>query len=144
MNPTTFRILFVLFLVAHGWIHMSLAQVPVPQPGALRTPFMPAWWRNAVDPAWPASRLGLPHDMVRTLGWVLWLMVVAGYCLGGAVLLFAPAQTAVWQSLVGGASVLSLVLLGLYWHPWLPVGVLIDLALLAGIFLKWPVMQFGQ
>ena len=33
---------------------------------------------------------------------------------------------------------LSLVLLALYWHPWLPVGVLIDLLLLSAVFLRWP------
>ena len=144
MNPGTIRIVFVLFLIAHGWVHMSLAQVPVPQPGALRTPYMPAWWRDAVDPAWPASRLGLAPQFTRTLGWVLWLLVVTGYTLAGASLLLAPGQSALWQAFTTGASVLSLALLALYWHPWLPVGVLIDLALLAAVFLRWPVVQFSQ
>jgi hypothetical protein len=142
MNPTTFRMLFVLFLLAHGWIHMSLAQVPAPQPGALRTPFMPAWWRADVDPAWPAMRLGLSPEVVRPLGWMLWLLVLAGYALAGAALLLTPAQAALWQGLTAGASVLSLVLLALFWHPWLPIGVLLDVALLAGIFLRWPILQF--
>ena len=142
MNPETLRIVLVLFLVAHGWVHMSLAQVPVPEPGALRTPFLPAWWREAVDPAWPASKLGLSPQVSRTLGWALWVLVVAGYTLAGAALLLAPAQTAIWQGFAAGASVLSLALLALYWHPGLPVGVLIDLALLAAVFIRWPVIQF--
>jgi len=144
MNPTTLRVLFVIFLLAHGWVHMSLAQVPVPQPGALRTPFMPAWWREALDPAWPASKLGLPPQVTRTLGWVLWVLVAAGYTLAGAALLFAPGQASIWQGLAAAASVLSLVLLALYWHPWLPIGVLIDLALLAAIFLRFPAIQFAR
>jgi hypothetical protein len=143
MNPATLRILFILFLAAHGWIHMSLAQVPVPQPGALRTPFFPAWWRDSVDPAWPASKLGLPSQVSRTLGWVLWVLVTGGFVLAAAALLFAPGQPALWQGFTAGASLLSIVLLALYWHPWLPVGVLIDLALLAVIYLRWPVIQFS-
>lgn len=144
MNSTTLRIVFVLFLLAHGWIHMSLAQVPVPQPGALRTPFMPAWWRSAVDPQWPISRLGVSPEVTRTLGWILWVLLVAGYTLAGITLFFAPVQTALWQGATVGASILSLILLALYWHPWLPIGVLIDLALLAAIFLRWPALQFSS
>jgi hypothetical protein len=144
MNPTTLRILFVIFLLAHGWIHMSLAQVPVPQPVALRTPFMPAWWRDAVDPAWPISQMGLSPEVSRPLGWVLWVLVTASYALAGVALLFFPAQTALWQGFCAGASVLSLILLALYWHPWLPVGVLIDLALLSAIFFRWPALPFAR
>lgn len=141
MTPTTIRILFALFLLAHGWIHMSLAQVPLPQPGGLHTPFFPAWWRPAVDPSWPVSRLGIAPAAARALGWVLWLVVVTLYALAGLALFFVPANPAIWQGLTVGASGLSLVLLGLYWHPWLPVGILIDIALLALIFLRrTPVM----
>ncbi len=136
MTPTTIRILFALFLLAHGWIHMSLAQVPLPQPGGLHTPFFPAWWRAGVDPSWPVSRLGLAPEATRTLGWVLWLAVVVLYALAGLALFFSPSSAATWQGLTVAASGLSLVLLALYWHPWLPVGILIDIALLALIFLR--------
>lgn len=142
MSLNTVRILFAVFLLAHGWVHMSLAQVPAPKPGALRTPFMPSWWRSDVDPAWPALKLGLAPGAARTLGWVLWLLVVIGYSLSALALLFVPGQAGLWQGLTAGSSVLSLVLLGLYWHPWLPVGVLIDLLLLAGVILRWPLLSF--
>ena len=144
MSPATLRILFILFLAAHGYIHMSLAQVPVPQPGALHTPFLPSWWRADVDSTWPAVKLGLSPSATRTLGWALWLLTTAGFVLAAAALLFAPAQPAFWQGLTAGASVLSLVLLVLYWHPWYPVGVLLSLALLAGVVMKWPVLQFAR
>jgi hypothetical protein len=144
MNPTAIRILLVLFMIAHGWVHMSLAQVPVPQPGALQTPFMPAWWRSAVDSNWPIIKLGFAPQATRTLGWILWVLVAGGFSLAGAILLFLPGQAALWQAIAGGASILSLILLGLYWHPWLPVGILIDLIFLAAIFLRWPVIQFAR
>lgn len=134
MNPTTVRIILVIFFIAHGYIHMSLAQVPPPQPNALRTPFFPSWWRNAVDPAWPISRLGLSEQVTRTAGWVLWLLATAAFALAGLALLVAPAQAALWQIPAGAGSVVSIVLLALFWHPWLPVGVLLDLGILAGIF----------
>lgn len=142
MNPGILRIVFILFMLAHGWMHASLARVPVPQPGALHTPFMPAWWRGDVDATWPASRLGIPPQVVRTLGWVLWLVVGALYTLAALALLAAPAQAGLWQGLTVAGSLLSLALLGLYWHPWYPVGVLIDVALLAAIWLQAPMLRF--
>jgi hypothetical protein len=142
MNPILIRILFVLFLLAHGWIHMSLAQVPVPQPGALRTPFFPAWWRGAIDPAWPVNRLGLAPESTRALGWVMWVAVVALYMLTSLAVLIFPGNQGLWQGLMVAGSAVSLAMLGLYWHPWLPAGVAIDLALIAGVLMRWPVLQF--
>jgi hypothetical protein len=144
MNTTTLRILIAVFLLAHGWVHMSLAQVPVPQPGALRTPFFPAWWRNAVDASWPVSKLGLSAELSIKIGWVLWVGVVALYSLACAVLVFWPASSMLWQGTMVGASALSLLLLAFYWHPWLPVGVLIDLGLIAAVCLRWPIFQSVQ
>ncbi|MEM5773388.1 MAG: hypothetical protein AAGU05_00195, partial [Anaerolineaceae bacterium] len=92
MNTNTVRTLFVLFLLAHGWVHFSLTQVPLPQPGALRTPFFPSWWRNAVDPQWPASKLGLAPETTRTMGWILWVMVVALYVLSAVLLFTMPSH----------------------------------------------------
>ena len=138
MSSQIVRILFAIFLLAHGWVHMSLTQVPIPKPGALRTPFFPAWWRRGVDPAWPAYKLGLSEKAVQTLGWVLWLLVVAAYSLAAALYLLMPSYAGLWQGFTAAGSLLSLVLLALYWHPWLPVGVLIDLLLLSAVFLRWP------
>jgi hypothetical protein len=144
MPGTTSFILFALFLIAHGLVHFILTMVPAPAPGAMRTPFFPSWWRSAVDPAWPVNRLGLDERGIRLLGSALWVIVVAGYTLAGLVLFFAPGQAALWQGLTAGASFISLVFLVLYWHPWLPVGVLIDLLLLASILLGWPPGFFGN
>jgi hypothetical protein len=144
MNPTAIRILFAIFLIAHGWIHLSLTLVPIPAPGAPRTPFFPAWWREAIDTNWPVIKLGLAPRASRIFGSVLWALVLAGYTLAGASLLFAPAQTALWQGFTAGASILSLLFLALFWHPWLPAGVLIDLALLAAIYLHWPILNFAK
>ena len=142
MSATTLRILFCLFLVAHGWVHMSLAQVPVPQPGALRTPFFPAWWRAAVDPAWPASRLGMPANLTQTMGWVLWLVVTVGFAIAGLGLLGLPGVNAIWPAAAVGSSVVSILLLALYWHPWFVMGPTLDLIILAAIYFHWPVALF--
>lgn len=142
MPSTTIRIFIALFLIAHGLIHMSLSNVPVPQPGAMHTPFWPSWWRAEIDKTWPISRLGLPDGFVRTLGWVLWLVVTVGFAIAGLGLLGLPVVNAIWPAAAVGSSVISILLLALYWHPWFVMGPTLDLLILAAIYFHWPAGLF--
>ena len=109
MNSNTFRIIFAIFLIAHGLVTMSLATVPAPQPGALRTPFFPAWWNANVDAKWPASNLGLSEVVVRTAGWILWLAALIGFVLAGVGLLGVPGLHGIWREFIDcGSSVYHL------------------------------------
>ncbi|MBI5955304.1 MAG: hypothetical protein HY865_26915 [Chloroflexi bacterium] len=137
MNISTLRILFAIFLIAHGLMTMSLATVPVPAQGALRTPYFPAWWRSNVDDAWPAMRIGLNPPLVRTVGWLLWLVILALFVAAGVGLLGLPGLAGIWQTLALIAAVLSLILLAFYWHPWLVVGVLLNIGIVGGVYLGW-------
>ncbi len=137
MNTIIFRTIFAIFLIAHGLVTMSLSTVPVPVPGALHTPYFPAWWRNNVDSTWPASRLGLPDGLVRTAGWILWMAALVLFATAGAGLLGIPGLNAVWQIMAAVGAIISLVLLALYWHPWLFIGVLLNIGILVGVFAGW-------
>jgi len=143
MNTNLIRILIAVFLVAHGYIHLSLTYVPLPKPGELRTPFWPSWWRTATDPAWLASKLGLPNDVERGLGSALWVLTVAGFTLTGLGLLVVPGMSQLWgaTAILGAAA--SLLLLIFYFHPWLVIGAAIDLAVIAGLSLQWPKFLFA-
>lgn len=138
MNPTTVRVLLAIFIILHGWIHYSLTYVPTPKPGELRTPFWPSWSRSDTDPAWLASKMGLSNGLVRGLGCALWLLTLAGFSVAGLALLFAPGAQAAWSISAAAGAVASLLLLLFYWHPWLVAGVVINLALLAGLWLHFP------
>ncbi len=142
MPVSTLRIMIAIFLIAHGWIHFSLTTVPVPAPGALRTPFFPTWKRPDIDPLWPAARLKLPSNTIRVLGSTLWVSTVIGFCLAGLALLAFPGITLLWQITAGFGAATSLILLGLFWHPWLPIGILIDLVVIAGLILRFPATLF--
>lgn len=143
MSTGTIRVLAVIFLIAHGWVHYSLTRVPPPQPGALRTPFWPSPKRDAVDSRWLAARLGLPPAALRTVGYILVLLSAVGFTLAGILLLAAAVLPSLWILLAGAAAILSLALLVLYGHPWLVLGVVIDLAILAGLIWKVPAPLFG-
>ncbi len=129
--------LFSLFLFAHGLVPVILAFVPAPAPGTPRTPYLPSWWRNNADAAWPAIRLGLPAKTVQTIGWVLWLSSAVLMAGAGAGLLGIPGLSAIWRILTAAGSALSLVMLALYWHPWLIIGVVINAFLLTGVATGW-------
>jgi len=137
MNTSTLRILMSVFLIAHGLVTMSLATVPVPKPGALHTPYFPAWWRADVDTTWPISRLGLTPNLVRAIGWILWVLALIPFVAAVVSLSGFLGVSALWQPLAAIAAGLSLILLGLYWHPWLILGVLINLGILACVYAGW-------
>lgn len=142
MNTNTFRIIFSIFLIAHGLMTVSLSTVPAPVPGALHTPFFPGWWRTDIDSTWPAFRLGLPDGFVRTIGWVLWMAAFVLFTAAGAGLLGFPGLDMIWHILAAVAAGVSLVLLSLYWHPWLVIGILLNVTILLGVVSGWFVRQF--
>ena len=142
MPTSTLKIIIAIFFIAHGFIHISLSWAPLPQPGALRTPFFPSWKRSDTDQKWPVSKLGLPENVVRTAGWLLVVVVTAGFVLAALGLFGLPGLNTLWVPLAAGASILSIVLIALFWHPWLPVGILLDAAILAAIYFQYPAGLF--
>lgn len=132
------RILIAVFLIAHAFIHASLSWVPLPKPGEMRTPFFPSWQRTDVDPLWPIMKTGLPADAIRTIGWVLWIAVAITGLISALGLAGLPGLSMIWQPCAALSSVLSIILIAAYWHPWLPVGILIDLVVLASLLLRIP------
>lgn len=143
MNPNTLKIIIAIILIAHGLVHFSLTYVPTPKPGELRTPFWPSWTRTDTDLAWFASRMGLSNSVVCGAGSVLWLLTVAGFALAGLGLLGIPGLNQIWQGTAILGTVASLILLVFYWHPWLIAGVLINLAVFAGLAMQWPKSLFS-
>jgi hypothetical protein len=138
MSPAM-RIFIIAVLLAHGLVHASLSWVPLPAANGPHTPFWPTWWRDAVDPTWPVNRLGVAAPVARTLGWILWLATLLGFAAAGLGLLGLPGLKAIWQSTAAVSAVISLLMLALYWHPWLVIGVLLDLAVLGAlVWPRWP------
>ena len=144
MSPTTVRILIAVFFVVHGLMYASLTAVPMPEPGGLRTPFWPSFWRPSVDNHWLAARLGLPGGAVAAMGSVLWMLALAGFVLAGLGLLGIPGLREIWVPVSGAAAAVSLVLFLFYWHPWYVAGAAINVAVLIGIWQNWPAALFAQ
>lgn len=128
------KTLFGLLLIAHGLMHAILTPAPIPndpesKPGAFFT---------ASSRSWLLPRIGLSAPTVRWIGIVLVAMSTLGFVLAGLGVLGVPGLTLVWRTLAIVSSCLSLLLLILFWHPWIIVGALIDVGILFTlVWMKW-------
>ena len=117
-------------LLGHGLIHVGyLTPKPDEKPGAPAWPFR-------LDRSWVLGRIGLDPATLRVLGTGLVVVAIAGLALAAiAGLGIGPAW--LWSiGLVLGAGA-SLATLGLYFHPWLVLGIGIDVVLLWAVIAGW-------
>ncbi len=129
------KILFAVFLIAHGLVHAILAAAPIPndpdsKPGAFFT---------ASDRSWLLPQLGMNASTVQWIGIILVALSTLGFVLAGLGVFGVPGLTTVWRTVAVVSACISLLLLIAFWHPWLVVGVLIDIGILiALLWVKWP------
>ncbi len=131
------KVLLAAFVFAHGAIHVSYL---APRPQA-----------TADGPAWPftlgrsgiLSLIGSGSDLTRTVGTVLVVATLAAFTLAAACVLgLAPA--ALWPAAVAAGAGSSIALLLLFFHPWLVLGLLIDVGFLAIVFMsRWSPYALG-
>ena len=128
------KIVFGIFLMAHGLVHAGLAAAPVPNDAESK----PGAFFTASSRSWLLPRIGLSAPTVRWIGIVLVALPVVGFVLAGLGVLGVPGLTQVWSTLAIVSSCISLLLLILFWHPWIIVGALIDIGILFTlVWLKW-------
>lgn len=111
-------LLFGAFLIAHGLVHAAIYSIsPDPDKPA---PFDPRRSRVLA-----AAHVDLERSATVSvaMSWVVALLYV------GAGIAFL-ADSSAWLSLAVSAAALGLVLKGLFFHPWLVIGVLVDVAIL--------------
>jgi hypothetical protein len=118
-----------IFLIAHGLVHAAMSVVPLPKAGQ-HTPFWPTWWRDAVDTSWPVYRLGWSSGIVRAVGCALWIAAMLGFICAGAGLLGIAGLSIAWHTITLISVLVSGLMFGLFWHPWLVVGAALDIGLL--------------
>lgn len=128
--------LFALFLIAHGLVHAGLAAAPNPND----TDSKPGAFFTSPDRSWLLRRFGLNPSIVQWIGIILVAIATLGFVLAGLGVFGVAGLAAVWRTVTVISAILSLVLLILFWHPWLIVGVLIDAGLLVALLWRnWSV-----
>ena len=80
--------------------------------------------------SWLVTGLGLDVAIVRTIGTLLVIIVVAGFALSGLAWLGLAVPAEWWPGLVIGSASASVALLVAFFHPWIVLGFVIDAVLL--------------
>ena len=124
------RLLIAALLLAHGAIHASFLS---PRPSA--TAGGPAWPFDLAR-SWVLTPLGIQPQMMRLLGTALVIATIGVFALA-ALATTGLLPTDLWGPASAAGAVASLALLVLFFHPWLVLGLAIDLGLL------WAVLVAG-
>jgi len=128
MSPTLARLLIGGFLVAHGLIHRLYFTAPPPNTDMEKWAFHP-------DRSWLLGRLGIGPAALRQICLVLSTITIAVFVLAGISLIIGADW---WRALTAAAAAGGLVLLILFWHPWLLFGIALNAAILILLWEGWP------
>ncbi|MFL5726782.1 MAG: hypothetical protein ACJ765_02395 [Chloroflexota bacterium] len=119
------RLLVAGFLLAHAAIHLGFV-TPAPAATAGGPP-----WPFATDHSWLFGRFGVGPAGTRVVGNVLVAVTLIAFTVAGvAGLGLVPAG--LWAPALTVGATASLGLLIAFFHPWLVLGVAIDVGLLWG------------
>ena len=131
------RLVFAGFLLGHAMIHGGfISRRPPATPGGPPWPF-------DLGHSWLLDRLGLGGGASRLLGTALVAATIAGFALA-ALATFGVMPAVLWPAAVVIGAVASLSVLVVFFHPWLLLGVAIDLVLLwAALVAGWTPDSLG-
>ena len=116
--------LIALFLAAHGLLHASyLTPAPATTPGGPEWPFH-------MSRSWAVTVVGIDAGIVRAIGAVLVVLVVIGFALAGLSWLGWIVSSGWWAPLAGASAIASILILALFFHPWIVLGIAIDVGIL--------------
>ncbi len=117
------KLLIAAFLLAHGAIHVAFLG---PRPAA--TAGGPPW-PFEIGRSWLLSPMGFDGDITRLLGLALTAASLGGFALA-ALGVLGVLPIGVWFPTLFLGVVASMALLVLFFHPWLILGIVIDVVLL--------------
>ena len=118
------KYLAALFLAAHGLIHASyLTPAPPATAGGPEWPFH-------MSRSWAVTAIGIDAGIVRAIGAALVVAVVIGFVLAALSWLGWVVPAEWWPALAGASSVASVLVLSLFFHPWILLGFAIDAVIL--------------
>ena len=115
-----------IFLIAHGLVHAGLFAAPDPSDPESS----PATFFTSTARSWFFNRLEMAAASVQRTGIILVVLSTLGFVIVGLGILGVPGVSEIWRAMSVVSASVSLLLLIIFWHPWLVVGVLIDILVL--------------
>ena len=125
------KTIVALFLILHGLVHGILALVPNPDSAD-------AGFASFFSRSWLLTSLGLSTSAGKAIAIILAAIATIGFIATGLAILGILVPYDWWSVLAVASAAVSLLLLVIFWHPYLIVGILIDtLILVTVIFTDW-------
>jgi hypothetical protein len=119
------RFLVTAFLIAHGLVHLAIYATPANPKAA---PFDPGH-------SWAFGDSRAVASSTRGASVALACAVAAAYSTAGWMV---AIHSAGWGQVATHAAALGLLLKGLWFHPWLSLGVGLDIAIAGAAIFGWP------
>ena len=136
------KIALAILIMLHGLIVAAQSSVSFKPLGGTPNPTWMKWFPLNLGQSWLLAVLKAENSVGGKALGVLWLAAGLTLLLAGFGLLHFLIPFAWWKTLALVGAALSLLLLGLYFHPLYLVGVAASLLLLLALVLKsWPVLQ---
>jgi hypothetical protein len=117
MSTLAARLLIGGFLIAHGLVH-GLYFVPPEEDNPK--------WAFHLDRSWILAHLRVDPSAWRRIGLRLCVLVMAAFVLAGLGVLVGVGA---WRVLAVAGAAVGLVLFALFWHRWLWIGTLMNVAI---------------
>jgi len=117
------RLAFAGFLLAHALMHVAFV-APAP-PATADGPT----WPFSTSESWLFTRLGVGPETTRLVALALIATTIGGFSLA-ALSVTGALPTGIWAPGIAIGAVSSIALLIAFFHPWLALGIGIDLILI--------------
>ncbi len=126
------RTIAAIVFIAHAIAHAGLAAAPIPSEPASK----PGAFFTSLSRSWLLSSLNLSEKTVRAVGISMVALSVVGFLLAGFGALKVPFLLSAWPQIAMVSAVISLVLLVAFWHPWIVLGLILDVAILVVLLVR--------
>jgi hypothetical protein len=117
------RLAFAGILLAHAVMHVAFIAPAPPETAGGPT------WPFSTSESWLFTRLGIGPDTTRLVAIALIATTIAGFSLA-ALSVVGALPTGMWPPGIAIGAVSSIALLIAFFHPWLALGIGIDLVLI--------------
>jgi hypothetical protein len=136
------KILIAILLIVHGLIVAGQSSGSFNPIGGIKNPAWLSWWPASLGQSWLLTTLGIERSLVARAGGFLWLVAGAVLVAAGLGVLGLGVPPTWWRSLALSGAAISLIMLAIYLHPFLSIGIGASIVLLATlVWEQWPLLE---
>jgi hypothetical protein len=136
------KVMVALLLIIHGLIVAGQSAGSFNPSGGIPNPPRLSWWPSNLGQSWLFSALGIERTLLAKAGGLLWLAAAAALVAAGLGVLGLVVPHAWWRGLALAGAAISLVMLGVYLHPFYALGIGSSAVLLAAlIWERWTILE---